>query len=556
MNKRSFSCTILVLIISVVTFAQDIKRERPKAWDNLVRGGAFIDRFEPIPPIGKLTSDTWGSKAVLPRYVDNGIEDPNWSYWGGNIVVGPDGLYHLFVCRWPENNPKGHMYWSNSEVVHTVSANRFGPYKVKGDPIGKGHNPEIFRLKDGRYVIYVIDANYISDSLDGPWKKGKFDFDPRDRKIIEGLSNLTFTKREDGSVLMVCRGGGIWISKTGLSPYYQISNKSVYPAFDGRYEDPVVWRTGFQYHLIVNDWYGRIAYHLRSKDGVNWKVEPGEAYTPGIAKYTDGTVVDWYKYERIKILQDEQGRAIQANFAVIDTSKWGDLGNDRHSSKNISVPLTKERLISVLNKKKITGKTKSIEVKIQAENDFDPLTEVNIGSLHFGASEEVNFGNGSKAVSSHPDGKDLVVVFSGKENGLTDRDFAGKLLGETNNGKLLIGYSKLPGIQYIEPVLSAREPVFKTNGNKTEVEFEVQNFGQVKSQKSGWELHIDNGSESVVLEGKVPGLQPYEKTMVKKSFSENIPLGKNCRIKIILTKNVQKLPLYDREVNLDSYFHP
>jgi len=277
LTKRNFSITILFLAISFSAISQDIKRERPKEWDNLVKGGAFIDRFEPIPVIGKLTSDTWGWKAVLPRYVDNGIGDPAWSYWGGNIMVGTDSLYHLFVCRWPENNEKGHMMWSGSEVVHTVSANRFGPYKVKGDPIGKGHNPEIIRLKDGRYVIYVIDAYYVSDSLDGSWKKRAFDFDKRDRKIIEGLSNLTFTQREDGSILMVCRGGGVWISQTGLSPYYQISNKSVYPAFDGRYEDPVIWKTGFQYHLIVNDWYGRIAYHLRSKDGINWKVEPGEA---------------------------------------------------------------------------------------------------------------------------------------------------------------------------------------------------------------------------------------------------------------------------------------
>ena len=38
-----------------------------------------------------------------------------------------------------------------------------------------------------------IDGYYIADRVDDKvWTYGKFSFDPRDRKIIEGLSNLTF----------------------------------------------------------------------------------------------------------------------------------------------------------------------------------------------------------------------------------------------------------------------------------------------------------------------------------------------------------------------------
>jgi len=551
MNKLILFTACIILFFSIASVAQDIERERPKEWENLVKGGAFIDRFEPIPVLGELRSDVWGWKAVLPRYVGNGIESPDWSYWGGNIIVGTDSLYHLIVCRWPEKNEKGHMYWRNSEVVQAVSKNRFGPYKVEGETIGKGHNPEVFQLKDGRYVIYVIDACYISDSLNGSWEKQQFEFDPRDRKIIEGLSNLTFTKREDGSVLMICRGGGVWISQTGISPYYQVSNKSAYPAFDGRYEDPVVWRTGFQYHMIVNDWYGRIAYYLRSKDGINWKLEPGEAYKPGIAIYTDGTKEEWYKYERIKILQDKWGRAIQSNFAVIDTSKWGDLGNDHHSSKNISIPLVKERFISVLNKKKIESKTETIGLKISAENDFDPLTEVNVESLRFGASEEVNFGGGCKALSSSADGKDLIVTFDGNGNGFTDLDFAGKLVGETNQGKLIIGYSKLPGVEYLESFLSARKPVLFMAGDQMELIFEIQNFGQVESSVSEWEIAMGTGSDTIVLNGKIGSLKPYEKTEIVKKISKSIQKEKEIPVKITLKNNRQKLPLFEGKINLD-----
>lgn len=151
---------------------------------------------------------------------------------------------------------------------------------------------------------------------------------------------------------MVCRGGGVWISKDGLSTYHQLTDKRIYPAVEGRFEDPVVWKDELQYHLIVNDWLGRIAFYQRSKDGVNWVTEQGEAYMPGISFHKDGKVERWFKYERPKVLQDQYGRATQMNFAVIDTIKWNDLPNDKHSSKNICIPLNKGMRLSILNKRK------------------------------------------------------------------------------------------------------------------------------------------------------------------------------------------------------------
>ncbi len=58
----------------------------------------------------------------------------------------------------------------------------------------------------------------MADHINGPWKYGKFKFYPRDRRIIEGLSNLSFAKRQDGSYLMVCRGGGIGLVAMALHP--------------------------------------------------------------------------------------------------------------------------------------------------------------------------------------------------------------------------------------------------------------------------------------------------------------------------------------------------
>lgn len=548
--KSVFFSIALFLIFSTLSFAQITDRERPAGWDKLVEGGRFMDRFEPMHVQGPLTSDAWGAAQVKPRYIENGLEDNEWSYWGGNTLIGDDGKYHLFVCRWPENAEKGHMDWPNSEVVHAVAENSFGPYKVL-ETIGKGHNPETFQLKDGRYVLYVYKAYYLSNSLNGPWERKTFDFDRRDRKIVDGLSNLSFAKREDGSIIMVCRGGGIWISETGLSPYNQVTEKRVYPPVDGRFEDPVIWKTNIQYHMIVNDWLGRIAWYLRSKDGINWKVDPGEAYMPGIAKYEDGTNEDWFKYERIKMLQDELGRTTQAHFAVIDTIKWNDLKSDTHSSKHIVIPLTVGRQLTILNKEKLDEKTQEIQVLIKAEKGFDPHEDMDLQSLRFGASEEVNFGRGAKMQKSEKQGDDLVVTFEGKGNGLSEDNFASKLLGRTNEGKLLFGYARLPKEDYLQPALSARLPEITVKKKGFILEVEVQNFGQVNSKPTNIDIEVEvDGKYLKFASTEVPVLKPFEKKIVKiKNNIREVKTGKS-NFKISMFPDGQKPITLHGEIKL------
>lgn len=484
--------------------AQVTERQRPAAWSQLVKGARFMDRFLPMPD-GVKSKNLWGAQGVQNRYVDNGIEVSDMSFWGGNILRSADGKYHLYVCGWPEKSPKGHMFWSNSTVYHAVASQLSGPYKIQNS-IGKGHNPEAFRLSDGRVVVYVIDGYYIADHENSAvWTYQKFDFDRRDRNIIEGLSNLTFARRPDNSYLMVCRGGGVWISKDGLSTYQQITGKRVYPDIDGRFEDPVVWKDSLQYHLIVNDWLGRIAFYQRSKDGIHWVTEQGEAYMPGISFHKNGEVEEWFKYERAKVFQDSLGRAVQMNFAVIDTIKWDDLPGDRHSSKNICIPLNKGLSLAVLNEKPITNSTKRIELRIQAEPGFNPQTDVDISSLRFGSYQEVNFGKGCKAVKTRKQGDDLIVVFDGEGSGITPDEFAPKLIGRKKNGELLYGYASLPYVDYSPAILSARCPVYDAQQNVLKVK--VANFGLSASETADIEVIC---SGKTVATGRVTVLKPYE----------------------------------------------
>ena len=414
--------TIALTFVSFVAMAQVVERPRPAGWENLVPGGRFMDRFEPSSVIGNgWTTNCWGGDNVKPRDVRNGIEDAEYSYWGGNITkVGRE--YHLFVARWKESEPRGHMFWPRSEVAHAVSMRHDGDFKVV-EVLGKGHNPELFRCKDGSWAVYSIDAKgrahlYRAKSVNGPWTYERMKLDLDGKTMIEGESNFSFCSRPDGSVLAVCRGGGIWLSEDGVKPFVRKSEGRVYPDVAGRFEDPVLWRDEVQYHIIVNDWLGRVAWKLVSPDGFTWTTLPGEAYTPGIARIRlqvqsqDGkdnsqlVANDWFKYERMRVFQDEYGRVVQANFAVIDCAKKYDRGSDIHSSKNITIPMNPGRRVESFRKTR-----KGWEMRIRSERGFNSLSDVDVESLILGPQSMVAFGAGVKAIGTAEAAGDLIVIF-------------------------------------------------------------------------------------------------------------------------------------------------
>ena len=534
---RSLLFFLLIIAFLPNVHAQVTTRPRPQEWSRLVPGGRFMDRFLPMPAKGELSSKSWGASNVQPRYISNGIENMELSFWGGNIMLGEDRKYHLFVCGWPENSVGGHRVWPESIVFNAVSDHSFGPFVIK-DTIGKGHNPEVFRLNDGRYVLYVIEGCYVADNINGPWEYQHLEFLSRDREILDGLSNLTFAKRENGSYLMVNRGGGIWFSETGLSPYNLVTDESAYPKVEGYFEDPVVWRDHIQYNLVVNDWLGRIAFYQRSKNGVDWRVEAGEAYLPGIAKHENGLVEGWYKLERMKVYQDDLGRATQANFAVIDVEKEFDLGSDNHSSKNIILPLTVGRKLEILNKKKIDANTKFIRVKIEAEEGFDPQTDIDFSSLRFGGPDSVNYGGGGKFIRSEANGRHMILYFDGQNNGIPEDEFAAKLLGKTNKGKLLFGYARLPQVVYEEPILSSQLPVIEQQGNRLSIKTTVENFGEFSSKKARLTVYLKNGSEETVVgTSDVAPLKPFEKVVTKIISNIKMEQGKEHEIITVIESN-------------------
>ncbi len=317
-------------------------------------GKTFIDYFQPTPIIGALSKSAWGAQTVGPRDQKNGLEDPTlaqWNYWDGRIIKTPDGKYHFFGSRWEQS--KGHFDWVHSNAIHAVSDNLFGPYVDKGlcwpgDRGGKGHNVTALVLPDGTYAIVVSETRpgevFTSASPDGPWKNiGRIKVADNQFKSLGRMSNVCPMVRPDGDIEIIARSGAIWISKNGILGPYTVQGPSIYPTITGldqkSLEDPVMWYSGGLYHVVVNSWSDRKAFHITSVDGIHdWKYQ-GVAYDPtkDFIRYTDGTVNHWNKLERPSVYL-ENGHVVAVTLAAIDVPKEMERGNDGHGSKIIVIP--------------------------------------------------------------------------------------------------------------------------------------------------------------------------------------------------------------------------
>ncbi len=312
----------------------------------------LIDYFLPMPIVKPLRQDKWGCALTGKRDICNGLEDTtnrSYSYWDGPIIKGPDGKYHMLASRW--NQSGGHWAWLSSVGVHAVSESVMGPYVDKGltwptNQAGKGHNLTILQLKEGTYASLVSDTRpgdfFTAPSLDGPWTfAGSIRIEANGFTKPSHLANLSMIIRpDDGRYMIVDRGGQIMISSGGLTGPYLIQGRSVYTTVNlPNLEDPVLWYSGGYYHIVVNSWSEKKAFHLRSKNGIsNWTNE-GLAFDPrsNFLRYTDGTVNKWTKIERPGVYL-ENGHITHWTFSVIDSEKEQDLGNDDHNSKVIIVP--------------------------------------------------------------------------------------------------------------------------------------------------------------------------------------------------------------------------
>ena len=168
-----------------------------------------------------------------------------WSHWGGSVVKGNDGLYHMLYSRWPKK-----LGWSwvvDSEIAHAVGPTPFGPFKhqaIATPRRGKDHwdgwcthNPTVHKFGDKYYLYYMGNTGdgeivgspgkqrlnwqhrnnqrigvAIADNPAGPWTRMDepvLDIS-RDDSASDALmtSNPSVCQRTDGSILMVYKAVG------------------------------------------------------------------------------------------------------------------------------------------------------------------------------------------------------------------------------------------------------------------------------------------------------------------------------------------------------------
>ena len=334
----------------------------------------FIAYFKPIPVTGEVSASAWGAATVGPRDQDNGLEDRSlsqWNYWDGVILKGPDGRYRLFGSRWEQ--AKGHSDWWNSRAISAISSNLTGPYSDQGllwpdNDGGRGHNVTALKLHDGSYTVIISETRntsvFTSDSISGPWrfsgeiavKQDTYHSLPNagpDGGPLTGPnpapwhgSNVSIVERPGGGFIIIQRSGQLLVSKKSILGPYEVAGDSIYRGLPGlpqfhleNLEDPVIWNSGGWYHVLVNHWEQRRAYHLISRDGITgWKVQ-GLAYEPGadFIRYDNGIVNHWNKLERPGIVL-ENGHVVALTFAVIDVPKEEQTPGSKHGSKIIVVP--------------------------------------------------------------------------------------------------------------------------------------------------------------------------------------------------------------------------
>jgi len=305
----------------------------------------LIDYFQPTPIVCPLTSTTWGAPGVLPRDTCNGLEDStnkNWQYWDGKILQGPDGKYHLYAGQWPQD--KGFADWPQSTIVEAVSnGSLMGSYITSATTpfAGKEQNVTGFVTPTGGYALLDSPGKiYTSSSLTDPWTSvGSIAITANGSTIATATTeNQTIWQSADNSYLIIARNFQEMTSAKNILGPYVI--QATIPSLQSQgYEDPVVWCSGGQYHLVANMYNARKANHFTSADGIHNWVNKGLAYDPttDFVRYTDGTVNHWYKMERPGVFL-QKGHVAAFTFAVIDVDKTLDLANDTHGSKIIVVP--------------------------------------------------------------------------------------------------------------------------------------------------------------------------------------------------------------------------
>lgn len=322
------------------------------------------------------------------------------SIWGGSLVKGEDGMYHMYYSRWPKK--LGWAWVTDSEIAHAVSESPFGPYTFKDVALGRTkkedwdgwctHNPTVHKFNGKYYLYYMgntgngevtsvpgkekLNWNHrnkqrigvaVADGPDGPWQRfEKPVMDISSDSLAHDTlmtSNPSVCQRPDGSFLMVYKavgkrfpapGGGpvvhlIATSDSPTGPFKKYPDPVfTYPGERFPAEDPYIWYQAGKYRAIVKRMKdGGIGkkrlfslVHYESEDGFAWSQAKNFDISERIVNWENGRRQQFTHLERPQVLL-ENGQPI-ALLCAADTLD----ANGVRESFNLQIPLAIDKAVA------------------------------------------------------------------------------------------------------------------------------------------------------------------------------------------------------------------
>jgi len=132
------------------------------------------------------TGEDCGIFDLLPAELDNGFQPVNSSSWGGKIIKGASGEYHLYAAKM-DGNCGLHSWRDNSMVAHAVSKTKpTGPYFEVDTVVDTfSHNPTAEHFPDNwieeQYIMWHIGCGHNTTTpvqcVNGTTPESLIDFD-------------------------------------------------------------------------------------------------------------------------------------------------------------------------------------------------------------------------------------------------------------------------------------------------------------------------------------------------------------------------------------------
>lgn len=280
---------------------------------------------------------------------------PGWFIWCGSIAKDPDGRYHLFLCRWPEE--KGHDGWVNySEIIRAEADSLEDSFQFKEVVLARRpgrfwdsdniHNVCIQQF-EGRYYIYYT-GNYgegdywshrnhqrigvaVADHPTGPWKR------PDQPMILpaEGSwharmhANPVVTRMPNGRYMLIFKGvaegptvkggpvkHGVAFADSPTGPF-EVHPEPIFDIEGAQfpYEDPGLWVENGTIYCMMKTMDGQYSptgdmgiLLFKTEDGINWEPADPHFVISRSIQMEDGSTRDFERLERPQIFIDDDGK--------------------------------------------------------------------------------------------------------------------------------------------------------------------------------------------------------------------------------------------------------